>query len=209
MDLELLAAADPLELRAVLREAVREYVELLSGIQDCPRPVVAAVRGSVRAGGVGLVSACDVVVASEQSTFELSEALFGLIPANVLPFLLGPRLALQKARYLVLTARRLSAGEARGIGLVDEVYPPAELERGVRELLRRMLRTSPEASAQAKAFTRELVSLGPAEARSRAQEKLAELLEDPRTLGAIRAFAEGQAPAWFGKLRPAGPLLGD
>jgi methylglutaconyl-CoA hydratase len=176
-------------------------------VHEAPKPVIAAVRGSVKAGGVGLVSACDVVVAAEESSFELGEAFFGIIPANVLPFLLGLRIPLQKVRYLVLTARSLSGREAAGIGLVDEVYPAAELERGLRELLKRIWRTSPAAAAEAKSFTRSLLGMDLETAKARAREKLAELLGREEVVAAIAAFVEGSVPPWFGKWRPSAPLI--
>ena len=207
MDLAGLAAAGEEPRRAGIDAAVAAYVSLLSGIHEAPKPVIALVSGPVKAGGVGLASACDVVVASEESTFELGEAFFGIIPANVLPFLFGVRLPLQKVRYLILTGRTLSGADARGIGLVDELYPAAELERGARELVRRIWRTSPAAVAEAKAFTRALLDLGFEEAKVRAREKLAELLGRGEVMAAIRAFSDGGVPPWFGKWRPSGPLV--
>lgn len=207
MDLAGLSAAGAVGRREGLDDAVGTYVRLLSCVHEAPKPVIAAVRGSVKAGGVGLVSACDVVVAAEESSFELGEAFFGIIPANVLPFLLGLRLPLQKVRYLVLTARSLSGREAAGIGLVDEVYPAAELERGLRELLKRIWRTSPAASAEAKSFTRSLLGMDLETAKVRAREKLAELLGREEVVAAIAAFVEGSVPPWFGKWRPSAPLI--
>jgi enoyl-CoA hydratase/carnithine racemase len=207
MDLAGLAAAGEEARKEGIDEAVAAYVSLLSGIHEAPKPVIALLAGPVKAGGVGLVSACDVVVASEESTFELGEAFFGIIPANVLPFLFGVRLPLQKVRYLILTGRTLSGADARGIGLVDELYPAAELERGARELVRRMWRTSPAAVAEAKAFTRALLDLGFEEAKVRAREKLAGLLGGGEVMAAIRAFNDGGVPPWFGKWRPSAPLV--
>ena len=67
--------------------AVELFTGLLSKIHKSPKPIIALINGDVKAGGIGLVAACDIVIASTQSTFELSEVFFGLIPANVLPFL--------------------------------------------------------------------------------------------------------------------------
>ena len=207
MDLERLGGADDASRAAGIEGAVGDYVRLLDGIHDSPKPFIAAVEGAVKAGGVGLVSACDVVVATERASFELGEAFFGIIPANVLPFLLSVRIPLQKARYLILTGRTLSAREALTVGIVDELLGEAEAERGLRELLKRMWRTSPAAVAEAKSFTRELLGLDAGEAKSRARRKLQEMLEGGEALGAVRSFNEGGTPPWFGKFRPSRPLL--
>jgi enoyl-CoA hydratase/carnithine racemase len=207
MDLAGLNAAHPGERQAALEAAVSTYVAVLTSIHDAPKPVLAVVGGSVKAGGVGLVSACDVVMVSEASTFELGEAFFGIIPANVLPFLLGLRIPLQKARYLILTARCLSAREAVAVGLADEVYPAAELERGLREVLKRIWRTSPAAAAEAKSFTRALLGMGLEDAKACAKDKLAELLAREEVVAAIGAFVQGGVPPWFAKWRPTAPLV--
>lgn len=207
MDLAGLSAAGADRRREGIDEAVGLYVRLLSCIHEAPKPVIAAVRGSVKAGGIGLVSACDVVVAAEDSSFELGEAFFGIVPANVLPFLLGLRIPLQKVRYLVLTARALSGRDAAGIGLVDELYPSADLERGLRELLKRVWRTSPAAAAEAKSFTRSLIGVDLETAKTRAREKLGELLGREEVIAAIAAFVDGSVPSWFAKWKPSAPLV--
>ena len=207
MDLARLGGAEATERQAGIESAVADYVRLLEAIHEAPKPFIAAVDGAVKAGGVGLVSSCDIVVATGRASFELGEAFFGIIPANVLPFLLSVRIPLQKARYLILTAHTLSAREALTIGLVDELHAEGELERGLRDLLKRLWRTSPAAAAETKSFTRELLGLDPGTARIRARRKLAELLGREETILAIKAFNEGGTPPWFGKFRPTRPLL--
>jgi methylglutaconyl-CoA hydratase len=208
MDLAGVAAARDEERRAGVEGAVGAYVRALTAIHEAPKAVIAAVRGSVKAGGVGLASACDVVLVTEDATFELGEAFFGIIPANVLPFLLGVRISLQKARYLILTARTLRGVEAAAAGLADEVYAGVdELERGLRDVLKRVWRTSPEAAAEAKSFTRALLGSDLESSKELARRKLAELLARPDVLAGIGAFVAGDTPAWFGKWRATAPLV--
>ena len=212
MDLLRLQTASEADGDAAMKEAadsVAAYAELLDLIHDARKAVVAVVRGPVKAGGVGLVSACDVVIVSEEASFELGEALFGLIPANVLPFLLRLRVPLQKARYLILTAACVDGQEAHILGLADEVFPPDGLEKGLRGVLRRMLRTSPDAVAETKRFTRRLLESDLGSASREAQSELLELMQRDSVLEAVRAFNEGETPPWFAKLRPAGPLSGE
>ena len=77
-------------------------------------------EGAARGGGVGLAAACDVVVASEDSSFALPELLFGLLPAVALPFLLD-RISIQAIRLWALTGHSRSAAEAMADGLVDQI----------------------------------------------------------------------------------------
>ncbi|NOZ52784.1 MAG: enoyl-CoA hydratase/isomerase [Gammaproteobacteria bacterium] len=79
---------------------------------------VAHVRGKTNAGGVGFVSACDIVLADETASFSLSELLFGLFPACVLPFLIR-RIGYNKAHYMTLLNKPISVQQALSWGLVD------------------------------------------------------------------------------------------
>jgi len=79
---------------------------------------IAHVRGQANAGGIGFVAASDIVIAEEKARFSLSELLFGLLPACVLPFLIR-RIGHQKAGYMTLMTQPVSAGQASDWGLVD------------------------------------------------------------------------------------------
>src|SRR4030095_7659370 len=85
-----------------------------------PYITIAHVRGQANAGGIGFVAACDLVISDETATFGLSEMLFGLMPACVMPFLVR-RMGFAKANYMTLTTEPVSARSAREWGLVDEV----------------------------------------------------------------------------------------
>ncbi len=183
-------------------KALSLYVDLLSAIYNSPKPVICLVNGDVKAGGVGLMSACDIIIASNDSNFELSEVLFGLIPANVLPYLFSLRITPQKARYLILSSKRISAAEAHRLNLVDEIFPRHELEKAVRTVIKRLFRSSPGALAETKAFTKMLLGKELDTARELAKEKLLELIKRPEVIHAVTAFNEGSVPDWFGRYRP-------
>ena len=98
----------------------KAYYALLKQIATCPQVVVAKVDGLANAGGIGFVAASDLVIASHKAAFGLSEALFGLLPACVMPFLIK-RVGSQKAQWMTLTTQAITAQRAYEIGLVDEV----------------------------------------------------------------------------------------
>ncbi len=192
-----------------IQKALDLYGEVLYSLYTSPKPAVCLVNGAVKAGGVGVVSACDIVLSSKQTSFELGEVLFGLIPANVLPYLLAQRVSPQKARYLVLTAKKLSAEEAYRLGLVDELFEEKDFERGARNVLKGLLRSSPAALAEAKRFTQLLLGRDLQEARSMAAEEFIKMIESPEVLRGIEAFSAGELPEWFGRYRPQKPLIGE
>jgi methylglutaconyl-CoA hydratase len=101
-------------------QGVREFPEILQALWSSPRPVLAAVRGAARAGGVGLLAACDVVVAAASATFAFSEVRLGIVPAVISAVVL-PRMQPHVAHRLMLTGEVFDAATAASGGLVDLV----------------------------------------------------------------------------------------
>lgn len=114
---------------------------------------VAHVRGKVNAGGIGFVAACDVVLCDESAVFSLSEMMFGLVPACVLPFLIG-RIGFARANYLTLGTQSLPARQALQWGLVDACDENSE--NLLRKHLLRLARLSKPAIARYKRYAAEL-----------------------------------------------------
>ena len=122
---------------------------MLRAIDQCPHPTIARVQGDVFAGGLGLVSACDMAVCADSATFCLSEVKIGLIPATISPYVvraIGPR----ASRRYFLTAERFSAAEAHRIGLVHESVPMDQLDATVQALVQALCANSPMAMKDAK-----------------------------------------------------------
>lgn len=203
MDLGKVAQA---EMDGAASAAVSAYADLLNGIFSSPLPFLCVLQGDVKAGGVGLACACDIVLATPQATFEMAEVLFGIIPANVLPYLLALRVPLQKARYLVMTSRTLDAAEALRLNLIDELAAEAEIEKRVREILKRLLRSRPAALAEVKVFTALLHGKEPREAGLLARQKLLDMLKDAAVGAGIAAYQEGGLPSWSSQFRPKASL---
>ncbi len=191
----------------IAERTIALYVELLSSIYNAPQPVICLVQGAVKAGGVGLVGACDIVLATEKASFEMSEVILGLIPANVLPFVYSLRLPPQKLRYLVLTAKKITVDEAQRLNLVDEVILETEMPQAVKAVIKKLFRASPAALAETKRFTQALFGKKTDQATLLAKEKLLEMIKNPEVIKAIRAFNDGDMPSWFGKFKPEKPLV--
>ena len=122
---------------------------MLRAIDQCPHPTLARVQGDVFAGGLGLVSACDMAVCADSATFCLSEVKIGLIPATISPYVVRAIGARASRRYF-LTAERFSAAEAHRIGLVHESVPMEQLDATVQALIKILLGNSPMAVQDAK-----------------------------------------------------------
>ncbi len=191
----LLAAEDTGTLPAECARSVDAFVQCVWLIRSCDKPVIAAVDGETLAGGVGLAAACDLVVATERSTFGLPEALFGLVPAITLPVLLE-RMTPQKARLVVMSAGSYGAAEAQTLGLVDVVTSADTLVATVRAHARTLARTSPDAVG---ALKRLRGSLGLPEGRAvleRGGEMTRTLLQSEHVGHAIREFMAGGPLPW-------------
>jgi 3-carboxymethyl-3-hydroxy-acyl-[acp] dehydratase len=157
-----------------------------------PYITVAHVRGKANAGGLGFVAASDIVLAEEAAQFSLSELLFGLYPACVLPFLIR-RIGFQKAHYLTLMTQPISAAQAREWGLVDAVEPQSELL--LRRHLLRLRRLAKPAIRRYKmymsGFGESLAAMKP-----RALAANQEVFSDPGNLAAIGRYVESGLFPW-------------
>ena len=110
------------------------YPQVLTTIMESPKPVIAAVNGAAFAGGLGLVGASDIVVASAEAQFSFSEVRIGVIPA-VISVVCVPKLGTHHAMRLFVTGARFSGVEAVEMGLAHRAVARAELERAVNEEL--------------------------------------------------------------------------
>jgi polyketide biosynthesis enoyl-CoA hydratase PksH len=111
------------------------YMQLLKRLTLSSRIIVCRLDGRVIAGGVGIVAASDIVISTERTDFSLSEALWGLLPCCVLPFLIR-RVGYQQAFFMTLTTRPLPASEAHAIHLIDELTD--NLDEALRKLTLRL-----------------------------------------------------------------------
>jgi enoyl-CoA hydratase/methylglutaconyl-CoA hydratase len=129
------AGADLKEAATVdMVESARGIIALQRAIADLPVPVVCRLDGPVRAGGLGLVASCDLVVCRDDVSFALTEVRLGLAAA-VISIPLRARLSPRTASDWFLTGRSVGAGEARDAGLVTEVTSPEQLDAGVDRVL--------------------------------------------------------------------------
>ncbi|GMV04208.1 MAG: enoyl-CoA hydratase [Gemmatimonadota bacterium] len=163
------AGGDLAELERISAMSVEENLAdarslgaLLLAIRHLPKPVVAAVQGRALAGGCGLATACDVVLARVDAELGYPEVHLGFVPAMVMAIL---RRKVSEARAFDLVARghRVGADEARRLGLVTHVYAAASFEEDVGHYVAELVARPPSALALIKALLYELGDLGMAE----------------------------------------------
>ncbi len=111
-------------------EAARDLADVFLNMRRHPRPIVAAVRGRALAGGCGLATACDLVLASESAQFGYPEVKIGFVPAIVMA-MLRRSVSEKRAFELITSGEIISAPEALNIGMINRVYPAEDFENGV------------------------------------------------------------------------------
>ncbi|TVT86086.1 enoyl-CoA hydratase/isomerase [Pseudomonas sp. H3(2019)] len=185
---ELAAHYDP----QTLSQGGKQFWDLMHRIVTLPKITIALVDGRVSAGGVGIVAACDLVLASKRSQFSLPEALWGLLPCCVLPFL-GRRIGFQKAYSLMLTTQTIKSDEAHRLHLVDELSD--EPERAVKKHLNRIGNLNAQTIKDMKQFAHRLWPISEA-SETVALQEYTRLLSSQTVVGNIKTFVEHGLFPW-------------
>lgn len=127
------------------------FAAMMRSIAQCCKPVIARVQGNAYGGGVGLVCAADIVIASEDARFAVSEARLGIVPAVIGPYLLQA-VGARQARRLALSAELLTAVEARRIGLVHQVLAADAMDDALAACVDSLMHCGPRAQSEIKAL---------------------------------------------------------
>ena len=115
------------------KEDSHNFMNMLLSIYNCPKPVIAKVSGYCLAGGCGIATACDLIIADETARFGYTEVKIGFIPAIVMLFLLK-RISETHAKDLLLTARIITSDEAFRMGLINQYVSSGDLDNAVNNL---------------------------------------------------------------------------
>jgi methylglutaconyl-CoA hydratase len=183
-----------------LEENVNDAVGLaglMRRLDTLPKPTMAVVQGAAYGGGVGLIAACDIAVASETATFSLSEVRLGLIPAVISPYVIKA-IGARAARRFFLTGEKFGAAEALRIGLVHEVTAPDHLHRVADKIMGQLVEGGPRAQVEAKRLIADVagkpvdVSLTDETAR-----RIAAIRASPEGREGVGAFLEKRKPSWI------------
>lgn len=156
---------------------------------------IAMVHGAAVAGGAGIMSACDFVIAAERTKIGYPEVRRGLVAGLVMTFL-RRQLRERDLRELLLTSELIDAKRAQEIGLVNRVVPPNELENAAQKIAVAILQGAPGAIANSKRLIEELWSSSVAEDVALALRHHMEARESDEAKEGIAAFLEKRPPNW-------------
>ncbi|MEU5864110.1 MULTISPECIES: enoyl-CoA hydratase-related protein [unclassified Nonomuraea] len=171
------------------------FPEIMTLLWESPKPVICRLNGTARAGGLGLVAACDFAIAPDTASFAFTEVRLGVAPAMIsVPVLrrLDPRAA---AEYF-LTGEVFDAATAARIGLLTRAVPEDELDPTVRHYAGMLVRGGPEALAITKRLVREVPAVSFEEGLRRMSELSAERFTSAEGQEGIAAFMDKRPPKW-------------
>ena len=179
------------------RKDAMAFGTMLNRLHALAKPTLARVHGAAFAGGMGLIAACDIAVASTDTEFCVSEVRLGLTPATISPYVLAA-MGERAARRYFLTAERFPAAEAYRIGFVQELAQPAELDATVNAILGELVQGAPGAHAVTKDLIRAVAAR---RVDSGLMDDMATRIATARASAegkeGVRAFLEKRKPAWL------------
>jgi len=162
-------------------------------------PVIARVNGFALGGGFEMVLGCDIVVACEEASFGLPEALVGRMPLDGGMTLLQRQIPYRQAMAMLLTGKRVSAQEAREMGLINDVVPRAQLDDAVQRWIDALLACAPLSQQAIKQVVRRTATLSPSDAQALRLPALVSALQSEDAHEGVLAFQQKRKPQWRGR----------
>ena len=173
----------------------RQAASLYHALDSVPVPLIGRVHGAALGGGAGLAAVCDVVVATEDTTFGFTEVTLGIVPAMISPYVVR-KIGLSAARELCLNGARFSATRAREIGLVHEVVPEQEIDEAVDRHVALFSKAAPSAVAAAKRILRNVYGRQPGDVMDLTVDASAAQRVSPEGQEGMKAFLQKRRPTW-------------
>ena len=181
-----------------IEKGFKSYAGLLKKLAGYPKPVVAKVNGACMAGGMGLMLACDIVIAKNEATFGTPEVKVGLWPMMI-GALIYRNVLRKKAAEMVLLGERLSAGQALELGLITRSVPSEMLDDEVEQILQSLAAKSPIGMKIGKEAFYAMADMPFEEAVDFLSDKIQEIASTDDAAEGITAFIEKRKPVFKGK----------
>ncbi len=178
-------------------EVSRRTASAIQGLLEFPKPTVALIHGGCFGGGTGIAAAADIVIASADALFSITEARWGVMAGIIVPHL-NAAIGVRNVRRYALTCERFDADAAKAMGLVHDVCPTGDLDAAVAPVLDGLLMSAPEALALTKrrALLESGLILSGEHFQTLIEEHAAKRQSDEAAEG-LASFQEKRAPAWY------------
>jgi methylglutaconyl-CoA hydratase len=181
--------------RAQRMEEAEALANMLETLNALSKPVIARINGATYGGGIGLVSVCDVSIASESARFALTETKLGLIPATISPYVYA-RLGEARMRQIALSGTVIKGDEATKIGLVSKIVQQDQLDQQVEQQIGLFLQCAPGAIAETKSLIRDLTDNAKIDTMAMTISRLANQWETNEAAEGLQAFFDRTKPSW-------------
>lgn len=176
----------------------RSLPDVLELMLNSPKPLVCAINGAAFAGGLGLVGACDIVVAVEDAPFSFSEVRIGVIPA-IISVVCVPKLGVHNAMKLFITGERFTGTQAVEMGLVHQAVPAPQLRSAVESIITMINLGGPIAVQECKKLVRRVSELTVKDGFAETASWSARMFRSPEASEGMAAFREKRQPIWVEK----------
>lgn len=169
----------------------------IRGLNEVPKPTIALVHGGCFGGGTGIAAACDIVIASEDAIFAITEAKWGLMASPIYPVLIA-RMGTQHVRRYSITSERFGAAKAKELGLADEICPTGGLDAAAEPIIDAILQVAPGGIATSKQSILECagITVDDTWARALARDHAGKRMT-PEAIEGLMSFIEKRPPEWY------------
>jgi len=175
----------------------RRTTAAIRALNEVMKPTMALVHGGCFGGGTGIVAACDIVIASEDAIFSITEARWGMLAGPIFPQLIAA-MGEQNTRRYSLTCERFDAYQAREAGLVHEVCPVGELDVAAAPLIDAILQGGPVSLRETIRLITDVAHLAmPDEQFERLSAQHAAKRQSEEAEEGLRSFIEKRNPSWY------------
>ena len=178
-----------------IKEAAK-LANLLNKMFQFPKPLIAKVEGNAFGGGVGIISVCDIAIATENVKMALTEVKLGLIPATISPYVIS-KVGSNNSVDLFTSAKMFTSQQAKSMGLIKNVINEEDINNEIQKEVNPFLVNAPEAVSASKKLVRDLSTEIDEKTIKFTVEALADVWENPEAIEGINAFFEKRKPNWI------------
>ena len=182
--------------RATRIKEARKLANLLNKMYTFSKPLIAKVEGNAFGGGVGIISVCDIAIATENIKMALTEVKLGLIPATISPYVIS-KIGSNNSIDLFTSAETFTSQRAKNMGLIKNVTKSDVIDLEIEKEIIPFLKNAPDAVSASKKLVRALSTKIDQDTINFTVEALADVWENSEAIEGINAFFEKRKPNWL------------